>query len=315
MGPDATLRNDGKGRIANALRKVNEAALRAAFSGSVFVYGTGGTGSMVVKGLKAWAGRSRRAKKPGDAHARPGIPDQGKVIERELNLFEPGRRATAYLTGDRQMMDLYYGQAGTNLHLRRIPAIAEFVHHAMAYTVPFSMQQSGRLAFQQTFKTKEEGWWGSSAFKYGDLTPTKEISRIIRWGIKTFGGEIIFEGKEVYYSQVFYPAPARISDTDAEARELFTYFTRGVPQAPFGKGVITFHWCGKRTVPTKLHFLSNWTWAQDDGKATSHQLLNHAKSDFKKPHGLLPIWDNFLDFPAVVRPDGKASALQVVIPD
>ena len=75
-------------KIIDAANKVGE-YLGLAFKKSVFVYGTQGNGSKIVKGLKAWAGRTRTT-----------TPQQARierVIERDLNLFDPGRRTEVYL--------------------------------------------------------------------------------------------------------------------------------------------------------------------------------------------------------------------------
>jgi len=262
----------------------------AAFKKSTFIYGTMGKGSMIVKGLKNWGARARsRAADPAD-RMKP-------VIDRELNLFDPGRRAEQYLAAGYQMMDLYYGQKGTSMHTLRNPAIAEFVHYAMGFKGNFSMNQSGRQAYMQTWKTTAEGWQGNSPGDYGH-SATKEMSRIIRYGIRTFGGTLIFEGKEVYYNQVFYRNPARIGDTDLEARELFQYFTPGQSSVPYGKGRLIFHWGGRETVPTKMHFLTNWVWG---GQGIMHSASNMAKRTFATDASLADIWNNFQRVPAALR--------------
>lgn len=252
-----------------AVKRVGEFQLRNAFKNSTFVYGTQGNGSTIVKGLRSWG---------------------KKTSLRELNLFETGRRGSAYLSGDRQMMDLYYGQAGTFLHLNRNPVIAEFVHYAMDFKGEFSMRRSGRDEYIHTFRTGIEGWaWNSPSIKkYNGLTATKEMSRIIRWGIANFGGTLIFEGKDVYYSQVFDPSAPRVGDTDLEARELFKYFKPACSNVKYGKGKLIFHWNGKETVPTKSHFISNWKW--NDNK--THQEGNFAKE--LRENTLFPTWNNFI---------------------
>lgn len=296
-------------RLQKALIEAGEWKVAAAFKQSVFVYGTKGSGSRIVAGLRNWAGKTRRSKEElaragykvntpawKARDARPVNEEKRQVIERTLNLFDPGRRAAAYIGGNHQMMDLYYGQANTSLHTRRIPAIAEFVHHAMGFKGPFSMNQSGREAYMETFKTTIEGWDGSTPSKtaYDGLTATKEMSRIIRWGIHRFGGKLIYEGREVYYGQVFDKNAPYIGDTDLEARELFRYCRPGMSNAPFGKGRLVFHWCGIETVPTKVHFLTNWTRTKDRKK---HQIPNMATKTFAKDANLLPIWNNFSSLP------------------
>jgi len=298
-------------RIIAAMNKVGEFKLALAFRKSKFVYGTQGSGSKIVKGLRNWAAKV-------NGSTRPGVTQQLRTRMKALNLFDPGRRAEVYLSGDYQMMDLYYGQAGTNLHEKRNPEIAAFVHYAMGYKGEFSMKQSGRDEYLRTFNTKAEGWNANDpnypkAAMYDGLTATKEISRIIRWGIQKFGGSLIFEGKELYYNQVFLIAPARIGDTDEEARALFTYFQPGVSSVPFGKGRLVFHWNGKETVPTKLHFLSNWHWHQ----GSTHTVQNMLKAGDWTRQGLgskmLPIWDNFLDVPYQLAAVPKTDLADTVI--
>lgn len=284
--------------------------LATAFAGSSFVYGTGGTGSTIVKGLKRWATKPRTRTSAellnGAPAASPAI-DQAlvPVIARELNLFDPGRRASTYLAQDMQMMDMYYGQAGNLLYQQRIPVIAEYIHHAMKFTGPFSMAESGRDAYQRTFATKAEGWKGDSPKhpEWEGRTATKEMSRLIRLGIFTFGGTLVFEGKEVYYSQVFLKN-SYISDTDAEARELFAFFRPGQSEAPYGKGRIKFYWCGKEAIPTKLHFLTNWTWQKDPvtEKSLTHTIANmaHAGGRSVDASQLTDTWENFQDVPSTM---------------
>ena len=227
----------------------------------------------------------------GRANHRENTPNEFReLLNREVNLFDPGRRANYWIDSGCQMMDLYYGETGTNVHEKRIPAIAEFVHCAMQFSVPFEMKKSGRETYMEHFNTSIEGYDPNtpSAKQYRGLTATKEMSRIIRWGISRFGGTLIFEGRELYYSQVFANME-RCGDTDLEARELFKYFTPGRSTVAFGKGKIIFYWSGKETVPTKVHFLTNWTWHNNE----THGANNIAAATFLRENKLLPIWNNF----------------------
>lgn len=222
--------------------KAGELKVMNAFKNSTFVYGTQGKGSSTVLAAKTWA-----------AHALSNV-EQG--VAHRLNLFEPGVRVGTYLSGDIQMMDMYYGQEDNDLYLKRDPAIAEFIHYVMDYKGPFSVKQSGRDAFLNSTGGNFEGW-DSKGPKYNGNTATVEISRAIRWGIQRFGGKLIFEGKQVYYSQVFNMVGYQ-GDTDREAIGLFEYFRPGASKATFGKGSVTFYWNGHEVVPTHCHFLSNW---------------------------------------------------------
>src|SRR5262245_33706954 len=132
--------------LLKCANRVGEWKIAAAFKQNPFVYGTQGRGSEVVRALKNWAHRPRRTaqqlRDAGYKNVKDDSPEQEGVrtsILRELNLFDPGVRIAVYLSGNYQMMDMYYGQAGNNLHTKRNPAIGEFVHYAMGYAGPFSM--------------------------------------------------------------------------------------------------------------------------------------------------------------------------------
>ncbi len=124
----------------------------------------------------------------------------GSKAKVELNIYDPGRRINEYIKNNHQMMDLYYGQAGTSLHELRDPIIAEFVHYTMKFQGTFDANTSGRESYLKSFYTKIEGWDKSTPSKdtYNGLTATQEMSRIIRWGVYMYGGTIIFEGKDVF---------------------------------------------------------------------------------------------------------------------
>jgi hypothetical protein len=235
--------------LENCARETGELLLANAFRKHTFVYGTMGKGSAVVKAAKMLFSRTSRFK-----------PEQ-QIVARELNLFDPGVRATTLLKGSNtQMMDMYYGQAGNMLYLQRDPHIGTFVHKALRFTGPYAHEISGRDAYMNTYNTTIEAWNGRDAGvpRIGKNTITVEMSRVIRWGIARYMGTLTFEGKEVYYSQVF-DRNAFHGDTDYEAMSLFEYFGKvKAPTVPFGTGKLTFMWNGVPTTPTHCHFLSNW---------------------------------------------------------
>ncbi|MCL9781235.1 hypothetical protein M9194_07315 [Vibrio sp. S4M6] len=278
-----------KAEFLGAVNRVGRAKLAAAFKTSTFIYGTTGNGSIAGHFVKE---ASRCA--------------QGS----EANIYDPGRRVYEYIKDNYQMMDLYYGQRGTQLHTHRIPAIAEFVHYAMMFSGGFDMSTSGREAYMRTFHTNREGWDGSEQAKkryegrYNGLTVTQEMSRIIRWGVHEFGGKLIFEGRDVFYSQVFDRNAARIGDTDLEAIELFKYFKPGQSIAKFGDGLIEFHWGGKPEVPTQNHFVDNWKWSL----GRTHSWKNHGYKDIDKAN-LRGIWNNFIKYEANPKNDLRRSLL------
>jgi hypothetical protein len=156
------------------------------------------------------------------------------------------------------------------------------------------MKKSGREAYMETYDTKVEGYdkaclaVGDINTKYNGLTVTKEMSRIIRWGIQKFGGRLIFEGTEVFYNDVFDANEHRDSDTAVEARALFEFFKPGFSRVTFGAGTLIFNWEGKETVPTRSLFRTSWSFVKDK---PAHQLSD----DELKRITFRNIWYNFQD--------------------
>ncbi len=281
-------------RIVDALNLAGELAVKSAFQKLAFIYGTQGTGTATVRAATLWRTKLQTLNRP-DHSAAAAAKGQGqnpniargearrRVFE-EFKLFEPGTRVEQYVHKGYQMMDMYYGPmlnaqqeeavlpkdggAKYGLHSLRDRHIAEFVHHAMGFKGPFYMECSGRKAYMDTFKTLKEGWaWDTPAkYRVSDdetITATQEMSALIRWGIQKYGGTLIFEGKQVFYHQVFCFEPAKensrnAGDTELEAIDLFPKFTPEMSSAKFGNGRVIFQWGGRETVPTKCHFLSNW---------------------------------------------------------
>ena len=339
-------------RCALAATALNQSggALANAFKNASFIYGTSGAvGNMGGKVVKEfWLAGIRNNRRSSDEARRNLVSramfqklqsraDNARVAVARKNrrspeveglaLFEPGQRAIAYLENGWQMMDMYYGQHGTEsgiLHTHRIPVIGEFVHRAMQFNGAYKHDVPGWKSYLETWPAANPGWWsGPIGELYGaDLpvadrvkwSPTKEISRIIRWGISHFGGTIYFEGAEVPYRQVFLVNPLRHGDTEAEARAMFPHFVKGADTHPMGKGNIVSMWCGKKTPFYKTHFLVSWCFNADPvGAAVNNlpesirlvntlpvnstsDLINLAvEDDSKSGEGplILPIWNNF----------------------
>lgn len=276
------------------------------FSKSTFIYGTvgpnalhngwGATGNPVARGALHWINRAR---------AHPHSIFRKRIIR----LYDPGPRTGALVKGGLQMMDMYYGM-NNDLFRNRDVHIAEFVHRVMGFAdrgVPFDPDMSGRDAFFAAFRGAQEGWYkqGATDAVYGQ-SATKEMSKIIREGIKRFGGKLIFEGKSVYGSQIFDPH-ARQGDADLEAQELFQSMVWPLtPCVPFGHGTLEFQWGGRPATPTRAHFLSNWNWGDrtTHGPANRVNQTNHndpwrdyLKTVLSKRHGLRLIWHNFMNVP------------------
>jgi hypothetical protein len=306
--------NDFETRWQNAVRKTpwgqdekaGQVLIATAFMNSTFIYGTVGpnalhngwlaTGNPVARAGLHWINRARE---------HPHSIFRNRLIR----LYDPGPRTGALVKGGLQMMDMYYGM-NNDLFRNRDVRIAQFVHNVMGFAdrgVPFDPNVSGREAFFRAFKTRQEGWekQGVTDAAYGQ-SATKEMSKIIREGIKRFGGKLIFEGKSVYGSGIFDPH-ARQGDTDLEAQELFQSMVWPLtPCVPFGEGTLEFQWGGRPATPTRAHFLSNWNWGgpMTHGPANRVNPTNardpwrdYLKKVMGKRHGLRLIWHNFGNFP------------------
>ncbi len=299
--------------------------LKNAFSNSSFIYGTvgkkaahyGNRGNPAIVALQKWHSKTVKGvkNKQNDAHGRSRadlvLDKKFANFSRHLNLYDPGPRTEQYIRQGHQMMDQYFGM-DNKLHMNRIPIIAEFVHYAMDFKGEFDFSISGKQASLNTFSG--DGWENRNILaKYGQST-TKEISKIIRTGIKEWGGVIIFEGKAVYGSSIF-DEKAYSGDTDLEAQELFKAFTTGAgPRVPYGKGFIEFQWGGIPTIPSKAHFLTNWL-HRDDGLV--HTYLNRISDDkldqlFTNNHGLRPIWNNFQDFSVPIAFSDRKAFIEMI---
>jgi len=297
-------------------KTMGEDRLREAFTRMPFSYGTTGHSGGVVPPSAVTLSIHESARKW------------------ESPQYDPGPRRSIVNGSNIQMMDMYYGNGG-RLTDRRDPVISDFVLAATGLigvgTDTWAHKKvSPRLAYIAKFGQSQEGWSSNdpAVATYG-ITTTKEISRIIRWGLGEYGGTLIFDGAEVNYIGVFQKNPARPpGDTDFEARALFPYFKPGESKATFGNNAkYIFHWYGIETVPSLLHFASTWVWNQDSkdaklridrrnflspelGREDFWSLLpenrrsENAKTvltDYAKklhnPSELEPTWNNFVPLP------------------
>ncbi len=304
-------------RVDCAIAALGAGNLEAAFANpeNVFVYGTTG-GAFVGGTINKWRAAIEAWRQTRNVELRAAGregPLENEVL-RQLNFYDPGPRTRAAF--GRQMMDLYYGQGGTNMHLWRVPIIGEYVHRAMEFKGQYDHTKSGRETYLDSFSTTAEngeiieGWMNSprprdgkpefDGFLYPDpdrpgrgLTATKEMSRVIREGIKYFGGTLIFEGTNVSYESVFVDG-AYVSDTSLEAETLFAYFRPGETEAKFGNGTIIFHWRGVPTKPTHALFHSNWYFAMGvAGRPIFHKDKNHRFQPGKPRQPVKSIYQNF----------------------
>ncbi|MEM1161123.1 MAG: hypothetical protein AAGJ28_09325 [Pseudomonadota bacterium] len=339
--PDAAQRRGNMpGSAEDNMRALNMVILQRAFSTSTFIYGTtgprpiqnGGKGSGLA--VQVISIMNRRWEKLddsekltdadiGEARKEKAVRLLQKVfrnIQRNnARTYDPGPRANEYIREGHQMMDMYFGQQGKpeNVFWQfRNDVIAEFVHYVMDYHttvggrtgIQFDKNESGWRTFERHFNTNDKGWTGD---RYGPgQSATKEISKIIRHGIKTFGGKLIFEGRDVYGHNVF-AKDGWPRDTDVEARDLFQYYGPRAAAAvvPMGNGTLEFQWNGTPTVLTRAHFLSNWAY---DPKLSTHTAANRKTgkrpfgwfSDFlrdamkpRERNRFLPLWEKFDNYP------------------
>jgi hypothetical protein len=248
-----------------------EEALAAAFRSSTFYYGTTGGATFLQKGAtKALPERLKRARER-IRERQPGA-DQGEPAT--STVYWPGERFKNF-HGQRgegaeaaQMMDMYYGQAGTSMHEMRNPAIGKHVHEKMGYKGAYHQAKPGREAYMETYSTGAlagvEGWDSKARlFGGGTLTGTMEISRHIRDGIEKYGGTLVFEGKYVTNEGNFVPG-AYQGDTNKEAIALFPLFAAqpGASRVPFGEGTLVFNWGGAEQSPEQALFIQNWLYAR-----------------------------------------------------
>lgn len=278
--------------------------ITTAFRNSTFIYGTTGPNALQNKGTGNPVARAASI-----LATRATSNQTNKLFGRTFLIYDPGPRTEQYIARGHQMMDMYYGNGGGIFRLRD-PVIAQFLHLVMEFDerdVAFDPHMSGRDAFMKAFKTRIDGWVDQPCTDaaYGQ-SATKEMSKIIREGIRRFGGKIIFEGKAVFGAGIFHWGPAR--DTDVEAQQLFSHFNRPkTPYARFGKGSLEFQWGGRATTPTRAHFLTNWTF---DESRRVHGIANrkypsnanakwedYLRRILSNCHGLRPIWNRFDDFP------------------
>jgi hypothetical protein len=258
--------------------------MKAAFAQMTFSYGTSGKGGGTAKLAGIMADSIRKGVEL--RHRGPDGSPQGTTQAFGSQgggpvhkIFQAGPRQKVQRTNNHQMMDMYYGDEGDggNLKDRANPDILAFVMYATKLKFLPGWEKYNTWSVQPdpdgvhpnpVLKAMgmAKGWevspittamYGMDDFNQLPMSATKEISRIIRWGVQEYGGTIIFDGAEVYYDQVF-SRRGRLADTDLEARVLFKYFTPGQARARFGRGTIEFHWHGKLTVPSKLLFLTSW---------------------------------------------------------
>jgi hypothetical protein len=262
------------------------AGFKAAFKAKPFVYGTSGRqggharlANIMVNSINA--GFSLKGN-DGQMHA-VGAPPKEKLAK----IFQAGVRQKVQRSGNLQMMDMYYGDKGDggNLGDRADKDILIFVIYAAKLRFLPGWQQHKPATWPAGVTSRQNhpydilremgiprGWettpmtdaaYGKDDWEQLGMSATKEISRVIRWGVAEYGGTIIFEGSEVYYDQVFSRKP-RLADTDLEARVFFQLFEiQHQSSVAFGKngGRVIFHWNGKETKPSKLLFLTSWQWS------------------------------------------------------
>jgi hypothetical protein len=259
--------------------------MKKAFKKNTFVYGTSGKGGGHARLANIMTGAIRAGRRL--VHRSTDIDSPDRTVQAfgskepgpVFSIFQAGPRQHVQRTHNHQMMDMYYGdeESGGNLKDRADPDILAFVMYAIKLKFlngwqehntwlkspdssgnhPYSVLKNMGIAQAYYTSPQTDLMYGKDDWNQQYMTATKEISRVIRWGIQEYGGTLVFDGAEVYYDQVFSQRD-RLADTDLEARILFQYFEPNKSWARFGQGKIEFHWHGKEVVPSKLLFLTSW---------------------------------------------------------
>lgn len=336
--------------VAAVQQAKNKVLLENAFKQTPFIYGTvgadpmhyGGSGSSaLVRGIYEMnrlvrvepktprRTRTDFAGQPDQAYEDYKKQEDAKVVQRffrdiarRKSTYDPGPRTREYIRNGYQMMDMYYGMHGKNRNRfwrHRNVIIAEFVHYVMGFhngrnPVAFDANEPGWRAFERAYPNANEGWVDNprTTTRYGQ-SGTKEMSKIIREGIKRFGGKLIFEGRDVFGHNIFSTNGVP-RDTDIEALALFEYFGQNPNSAtvPFGAGQFEFQWGGQPTVPTRAHFLTNWSFSATRQTHTPHnrERANGGMANWigflrgamqAAPAGFTPLWRRFANVPADMR--------------
>lgn len=265
--------------INKAVTEIGADRLQETFSKYSFVYGTTSGGSVVGK-----AANFLLAPPKENRVALVNRAFRTKAAKTK-KIYDPGARASNYLKGENsQMMDCYYGQEGTEVHLLRDPVIGEFIHKAMGFKGDYNQNTSGREAYLATYPGPE-GWLKPEngkriygGYYYDDpedlefgLTATKAMSTIVRYGASHFAGTLILEGANIAWRDVFIAKKksevansffnGAISDTGREGISLMKYFVAKRPfgsNVAFGNGRLIFNWNGKEIEPSKDLIRANW---------------------------------------------------------
>lgn len=292
---------------AKAKAEQEEKLTADAFRSSTFYYGTTGGASVLKTFIDTLTARSKKPEAGKLPYYWPGERANQYIADRTGRGGSAATPATAKTSSSpampatpeivpaagrgqpAQMMDMYYGQEGQQLHELRNPQIGKYVHEKMGYAGAYDQHKHGRDAYMENYSVGEnaglEGWafpqlpkgqkspdsttndYSKALFHHPDtgeaLSGTMEISRYIRDGIFKYGGTLIFENKNVYNEGSFLTG-VRQGDTNKEAVALFPYFAKSPKQSKvvFGKGTLIFHFGGKETVPTQVLFRQLWAFGK-----------------------------------------------------
>jgi hypothetical protein len=202
--------------------------------------------------------------------------------------FQSGSRGARQRAENLQMMDMWYGDG--HLGDKANPTILKFVKYAAklmplpgARKVLPGHQLVGPAGIDRdrhpyaiyTAAGVNKGWevnevttaaYGVDEFRQEPMTATKELSRITRWLVGYFGGKIILDIHNVYFSQVF--SSGRFGDTEMESRALFPHVTPGTSSGSWGiAGKIEIEFDGEPMIPSKLLLMTSWKWDPQGGRS------------------------------------------------
>jgi Domain of unknown function (DUF4157) len=268
-----------------------------AFKNTTFYYGT--TGEQGKAGWKNLLSRANKAKQ--------------KRLGDKAGSYNAGDRNLAFLnkmggTEDHQMMDMYYGgQEFEAWQMMRNPAIGAYIHKMMGYAGDYNQAESPDATFRKNYPLGgaataknwkgEEGdsWlnrgWSSNSKPQNnpqmkgktpqewldDMSATMEISRIIREGVRKWGGKIVMEHKNVVWDNIF-GTRARYGDTDKEIESFMEEFLKQKSATcKWGAGELIYTYGGKPEAITKTRVRNDfWFGGSDPDPAQKRPVITPA---------------------------------------
>ena len=252
------------------------------FKKSTFYYGTTGE-----QGKGVWKNIFGKVKKAKE-----------KRLGANAGNYVAGNRNIAFInklggTEDHQMMDMYYGgQEFEAWQMMRNPIIGEYIHKMMGYAGEYDQTESPDTTFRKNYPLGGAGDWDNRGWSKNsmpknnpkmkqspgtpsewaeDMSATMEISRIIREGVKKWGGKIVMEHKNVCWGNIF-GARDRYGDTDKEIESFMDVFLeQRSSNCKWGKGELIYTYGGTPEAITKSRVRTDYWYGGPDPDPTKNR--------------------------------------------